>query len=393
MKSIKIEARSKEFDSTFQLISWWKKEQVRNAKVLVVGAGALGNEVLKNLALLNVGQIIIVDFDTIEYSNLSRSVLFRESDIGKLKGEVAAAAIKKINPNVKVKVIKGDITIDVGLGLIKRMDVVIGCLDNRLARLFLNRACHRVNKTWVDAAIENLSGQLYVFKPGQSCYECTLTSRDWQLIKYRLGCADVAKRNHSFGRVPTTPISSSILGAMQVQEALKVINGNNKELMVNQHLYYEGMNNLILQLENKKLKEDCQSHFEYDPIIALPISVNMQVSEALSFLAEHFKDDEVSIELDKELILEIAGKESLEVSQIVIPKPHFTEAIMKQYRRIDNEDIIILKEVNHLDRNFEFQDLTLEKTGIPPLHIVKVFANGNMNYVEFCGDESFLNFM
>ena len=63
---------------TFSYISWWKQEIVRNATILVVGAGALGNEVLKNLALMGIGNLIIADFDTIEDSNLSRSVLFRE---------------------------------------------------------------------------------------------------------------------------------------------------------------------------------------------------------------------------------------------------------------------------------------------------------------------------
>lgn len=61
----------------FDHLSWYKAEVVKNAKVMVVGAGALGNEVLKNLALFGVGNIFIVDFDTIEYSNLTRSVLYR----------------------------------------------------------------------------------------------------------------------------------------------------------------------------------------------------------------------------------------------------------------------------------------------------------------------------
>jgi DNA-binding transcriptional regulator YhcF (GntR family) len=75
---------------TFDFISWWEREKVQQAKVLVVGAGALGNEVIKNLALMGVGHLFIVDFDTIEAANLSRSVLFRESDNKRSKAEVAA---------------------------------------------------------------------------------------------------------------------------------------------------------------------------------------------------------------------------------------------------------------------------------------------------------------
>ena len=165
--------------------------------------------------------MLIVDFDTIEYSNLSRSVLFRESDCGKLKAEVAASRVKEINSNVKVQTIQGDIMLDVGLGVFRQMDVVIGCLDNRLARLYINRHCHKVNKTWVDGAIENLAGQLCVYQPGISCYECQLTDVEWENIKQKLGCADIAQRNSSQGRIPTTPISSSIIAAMQPKRLLK----------------------------------------------------------------------------------------------------------------------------------------------------------------------------
>ena len=77
MEEIEIKEWGKE---VFDLLSWYKMEVVKNAKVMVVGAGALGNEVLKNLALFGVGNIYIVDFDTIEYTNLTRSVLFREAD-------------------------------------------------------------------------------------------------------------------------------------------------------------------------------------------------------------------------------------------------------------------------------------------------------------------------
>ena len=69
-------------------MSWWDADSVKNGVVLVVGAGALGNEVLKNLTLMNVGKVIIVDFDTIEMSNLNRSILFRADDANKNKSKV-----------------------------------------------------------------------------------------------------------------------------------------------------------------------------------------------------------------------------------------------------------------------------------------------------------------
>ncbi len=104
---------------------------------MVVGAGSLGNEVLKNLALMNVGKIIIIDFDRIESSNLNRSVLYRAEDAEaqSFKSEIAARKIMEINPNVRAIAINADITCQVGLGLFRRCDVIIGCLDNRLASI------------------------------------------------------------------------------------------------------------------------------------------------------------------------------------------------------------------------------------------------------------------
>ena len=161
---------------TFELISWWEREKVQNAHVLVVGAGALGNDVIKNLALMGIGYIYIVDFDTIEAANLSRSVLFRESDNSRSKAEVAAAHARALNPQIHVQYLNGDVMTQLGLGVIRRMDVVIGCLDNREARLAINRFCYWMNKPWVDGAIQELLGLVRVFVPGQgACYECTLT--------------------------------------------------------------------------------------------------------------------------------------------------------------------------------------------------------------------------
>ena len=85
---------------TFEFISWWEREKVQNAHVLVVGAGALGNDVIKNLALMGVGYIYIIDFDTIEAANLSRSVLFRESDNHRSKAEVTRGACPRAQPDI-----------------------------------------------------------------------------------------------------------------------------------------------------------------------------------------------------------------------------------------------------------------------------------------------------
>jgi hypothetical protein len=175
---------------TFEFISWWEREKVQSARVMVIGAGALGNEVLKNLALMGIGSLYIVDFDNIEAANLSRSVLFRESDNGMPKSEVAARRIRELNPDIRVQYFQGDVTSQIGMGVFRRMDGVVGCLDNREARLAVNRFTHHVGKPWVDGAIQELLGLVRVFAPGHgACYECTMNALSPSRHAARCRCA------------------------------------------------------------------------------------------------------------------------------------------------------------------------------------------------------------
>lgn len=393
-RNIKLDVAQaeKQWDATFQKMDWWDSERIKSAKVMVVGAGALGNEVLKNLALLNVGHIVIVDFDVIEYGNLSRSVLFREADCNKNKARVASEKVREINPNVKVQYLNGDISIDVGLGLIRRMDVVIGCLDNRVARLFINRHCYKVQKTWVDGAIENLGGQIDVFKPETTCYECQLSPQEWEIIEFRLGCADVAQRNATFGSIPTTPISSSIIGALQVQEALKVIYGHDKDSMVGKGLRFYGKTNDVLFSPAVALKEECDSHVIYDPIIEAPeLSCNQSIASVLAWLRNHFNDPTANILLDEEIVLQLVSSEG-PVHEVALLKYHISEAVAAKYKNSPEEVLHFEKRTMILDNDFPYPEKTLNEVGIPPLHILKVEANEDIHFVELTADESFLKF-
>ena len=211
-------------EGVFTLLSWFKKDKVKNARVLVVGAGALGNEVVKDLALFGVGHIYVVDFDQIELSNLTRSVLFREEDAyhHAYKAEIVAKRAMEINPQIKVTPIVGNLLSEVGFGIYRMVDVVIGCLDSRIARYQLNRLCMRAGKSWIDGSIENMTGSVQVYTPGLACYECGLSRDEFNHIMVRTGCADVVNLQSSAGRVATTPISASIIGAIEVQEAMKI---------------------------------------------------------------------------------------------------------------------------------------------------------------------------
>lgn len=229
-----------------QLIAWWDQHQLAEAHVLVVGAGALGNEVLKNLALVGVGNLYIIDFDVVEPSNLSRSVLFRVNDVaeGSLKAHVAAQRTLQLNPYAQARVFSfhGDLVWDLGAGLYRRMDVVIGCLDNPEARRYVNMMCWKTEKTWIDGAMDMLSGSVAVYTASkeQACYECGVGDLLRKMANQRYSCLSGLVRSQiEAGHEPTTQTTSAIIAAIQSQEAIKVCHG--MDVPGGHKLYYHGM--------------------------------------------------------------------------------------------------------------------------------------------------------
>ncbi|MDP6447347.1 MAG: ThiF family adenylyltransferase [Pirellulaceae bacterium] len=265
--------------SRLRLIAWWDQERLAKSKILVVGAGALGNEVLKNLALLGIGHIYIVDFDEIEESNLTRSVLFRSRDRGRPKAEAAAAALKDLNPDTQVRSMRANIMTEVGLGLFKEVDVVIGCLDNREARLWVNRSCWKVNTPWIDGGIQEINGVAKVFQPPDgACYECAMTETDYRLINLRYSCPLLRQEDLQAGKVPTAPTISSMIGGLQTQEALKLIHG--MPVASGEAMVYNGVANQFYRTKFQH-REDCLSHETYPEPTALALAAQRTTAQRL----------------------------------------------------------------------------------------------------------------
>ncbi|XP_018322684.1 SUMO-activating enzyme subunit 2 isoform X3 [Agrilus planipennis] len=150
------------------------KEMIPSAKVLVVGAGGIGCEILKNLALSGFSDIEIIDLDTIDVSNLNRQFLFRKEHVGKSKAEVARESILNFNPSLKIKAYHDSITTQqYGVNFFKRFKVVLNALDNRAARNHVNRMCLAADVPLIESGTSGYSGQVEIIKKGiTQCYEC-----------------------------------------------------------------------------------------------------------------------------------------------------------------------------------------------------------------------------
>ena len=387
-------------EGVFTLLSWFKQDKVRNAKVLVVGAGALGNEVIKNLTLFGVGTIFLCDFDRIELSNLTRSVLFREKDAYEhsYKAEVAAKRAMEINPQIKVIPIVGNLFSEVGLGIYKDVDVVIGCLDSRIARYLLNRLCMRVGKTWIDGSIENMTGVVKVYSPGINCYECNLSREEFNNIMLRTGCADVVRAQTSAGRVATTPISASIVGAMQAQEAMKIIHTSDGEptpfkTLSGKMWRFEGMTNTINTYKYSSWKNNCPAHERWTEIIQCDeLSADTKVKEVLEKLKKILNVSVVEINMrNNKFIDKIISDRPEKEFVLHIPESKLEDTIQsnEELRKLSYRTIFHKCFYENIDESFPYMELSLIEIGIPRYDIIQVSTDKGLKYVELSKDAGY----
>jgi molybdopterin/thiamine biosynthesis adenylyltransferase len=152
------------------------QERLLQARVLVVGAGGLGSPLLLYLAAAGIGTLGVVDYDRVDLTNLQRQVLHGTQDVGRLKVDSAADAIRRVNPDIRVEEHAERLRPAYALQLVGEYDIVADGTDTFDARYLLNDACHFAKRTWVSAALLRFDGQLSTFKswagPPHPCYRC-----------------------------------------------------------------------------------------------------------------------------------------------------------------------------------------------------------------------------
>jgi len=350
-----------------ELIEWWDQKRVGQARVLVIGAGALGNEVLKLLALTGVGHTLVYDPDVIEKSNLSRTVLFRDGDEGRNKAEVAAARAVEINPEVAIHARPDNVISKAGLGVFLWADVIIGAVDNREARVFVNSAAARAGRRWVDGAIEGFSGIVRAFDPSDgACYECTMNATDRKLLAERRSCALLARDVIARGHVPTTAVSASIIAAMQVQEAVKLLHG--QPALIGEGLHVNGLWGESSRVKYPR-KEDCPGHEKLPTVEPLGVGVGGVKLGDLLARAERELGAGASIDLSRDVITRLSCPDCGEAQPggAVLGAVRERDARCPRCgtHRVVEIAASITRDDTNLDLGATFADL-----GIPPFDVV-----------------------
>ena len=226
-----------------QEIGYQGQLKLKQAKVCVVGVGGLGNPIVTRLAAMGVGKIRIVDRDVIELSNLHRQTMFNEDDVGQVKVETAAKKLRKLNRDIIIEDLPVSINDYTAFDVVDGCDVVIDALDSVNARYSLNKACIEKKIPFVTGAAVGITGQSFTILPDETaCYHCLFPALDEDSM-------------------PTCSIEGvhpsilSIIGGIEVSEAVKIITG--KEPSLKDRLLHVNLENLIFEFIKVSRVQEC----------------------------------------------------------------------------------------------------------------------------------------
>ena len=213
-------------------IKGWDQSKISNATVMVIGAGAIGNEVIKNLVLTGIGNINLIDYDFINTSNLNRCILFNVENAQQKEYKVDAIkdACNKLNPNVEIITVKKDLN-DIDKALYEKSDVICSCVDNIEARLEANNYAFYYEIPFVDSGIDEFFGSVqsvYSEVKDAACLQCNVSDMDLDLMWKKFSCTGQeieSKNGETTGIIPAIITTTSIIGGLQSQQVLKFILG------------------------------------------------------------------------------------------------------------------------------------------------------------------------
>ena len=258
----------------------------------------------------------------------------------------------------------------------------------------------RAGKTWIDGSIENLTGVVKVYTPGLSCYECGLSREEFNNIMLRTGCADVVRTQGSAGRVATTPISASIVGAVQVQEAMKIIHLDTDaksqfKTLQGKMWRYEGMINSTTIYKFASWKTTCPAHEQWVKVIeGKNLSANLTIKETFEELKSllHVKTLEINMRNNK-FIDKIVSDRPEKEFEIMIPESKLDDYINKheEIRKLSYRTLFHKSFFENIDADFPYQDLTLQQIGIPPFDVIQVSTRKGQFFVELSADADLFN--
>lgn len=288
------------------------QKKLKKARVLIVGAGGLGSPIISYLAAAGVGTLGLVDFDTVDYTNLQRQVIFTTDDVGKPKLEAAARRIREINPEIKVQPYETRLTSENALDIIRDYDFVVDGTDNFPTRYLVNDACVLLGKPNVYGSIFRFDGQVSIFAAeGGPCYRCLYPDPPPP------GLVPSCAEGGVLGVLP------GIIGSIQAVEAIKLIIGKGHSL-VGRLLLFDAMDLKFREVEVRKNPDCpvCGHHPDVTELIDYEqfCGIRGEEEEALDLGTEwEISPEQLKTRLDRGddiFILDVRNPEEYEISRL-----------------------------------------------------------------------------
>ncbi len=281
------------------------RDRVGALQTVVVGAGALGNEAAKALGLLGVGQVLVVDPDLVEPSNLTRSVLFRTPGaVGRNKSDALTEASSGLFPDTRWRSLAAEFA-DVGFQELAAADLIFGCVDNDMARLEMAYAASKLERPVCDGGLGGAAasrGRVSWFPGyGGACASCRLrgqTRRElltqWEAPRHP--CWGDAESEQT-GFLPSTPTMAAIVGSMQVEIGLKRILAGREESAESLSIDIDLAGPMRLETIAVQRSQSCPFHGDAEGVL-LPASAGATFREILDSVSNASPDERAVMVLD-----------------------------------------------------------------------------------------------
>lgn len=301
---------------------------IKTVRVLVIGAGALGNEVLKNLALIGVGHITVVDFDPIERSNLAKSMLFKIKDVGRNKAEAAAESLRDmcLHESPVITALNGNIMTDIGKGIFLEHDIVFCCVDTPNARSFINDMCVLTHTPFFEGGFQGYTVETSFFAPvgpmiqkdGKVIESFPTSDGSFPVmpgefpvcLREEIGTGRLGeKRNSCSGfkvhdtdlvKIPAIQTGAALTGAVMVQEMVKFLDG--KDTLRNRMIVISGAA-LESHMIDYSRNPSCTIHDCMFNPVTVHVNENVSVGDALAAVSDALGTDNVILSLPDEYIV------------------------------------------------------------------------------------------
>jgi len=343
-----------------ELIPGWSQDNISGASAVVIGVGAVGNEVARLLAMAGISRMVLCDPDRVEETNLSRTPLFRVSDVGQYKVEAAADALRDLAPGLVIEARAATLVRGLGLAELRDASIILSCLDTRSARLQLAARCALLQVPVIDGGTHPWGGEVRPFlRPDGPCYSCTLSAAVRAEDDSPWSCmAPVLNAPRGAGA-----FTSAIVGGWMASIALRFLLGLSVPAGLLRIDVSEGTTTIV----DMERKDDCLLHRRVGDVTRIGVGTAGTVDQLRA-----------AVGAKGNALLWEPIQERVECPRCAFAEPRWG---VPRAARCPNCDRL-LRSRTTLDMQSVPGKMTLRDLGIPPREILYVDAPGGEVWVE-----------